>query len=50
MVIAASIGLALTMLLVPEVAALAVTLAAMCLFIGTSAAVVACVVGLPETA
>jgi len=48
-VIAASTGLALTMLLVPEVAVATVTLAAICLFIGTNAAVVARVVGVPVT-
>jgi len=46
-VIAAGMGLALAMLLVPEVAVATVTLGAVCLFIGTSAAVMACVVGVP---
>jgi hypothetical protein len=49
-VIAASTGLALTMLFVPEVAIATVTLGAVCLFIGTGAAILACVVGVPVAA
>ncbi len=46
-VIAAGVGLALAMFLVPAVAISVATLAAICLFIGASAAVLACVVGVP---
>ena len=46
-VTAAGAGLALAMLLIPAVAVATVTLAAICRFIGTSAAILACVVGVP---
>ncbi len=46
-VIAAGMGLALAMLVIPGAAAATVTVGAVCLFAGTSAAVLACVVGVP---
>ena len=49
-VTAAGMSLALAMLVIPELAVATVTLAAICLFIGTGAAVVACVVGVPAAA